>query len=376
MADFGCSSRLKEVLEQDTKFTGTPNYMAPEMIEKQQITKSADIWSFGCTVWEMFTRKPPYHHLMSKFSNAYQFFHHLLTTKEQLEIPDDISENAKDFLRHCLERDPDMRPTADMLLSHTFLIDPTEFSQEELMLVEIDSTYRYSEANESDHDEFDQFNFENIDTYYSSDESDSSDTENDECNIRSIWINDSDNCKTATQKGKGDDMLEDSEYLATDGLDLSDHEPMFSTPSIMLEIASTSPGILELPSAIQTEPVEQHQEQQPKKQQKRGLGSSLLSLIPSSSFGAEDQDENGMEHRSLTFSDLRKERNELRATTPSDELAKRRSRSFFRKKKKIASREKDINNFLKKTADHMTVWAHPMKQVHAKIRAKAQRQHT
>lgn len=386
LADFGCSTRLKEVLEQDTKFTGTPNYMAPEVIEKQQITKSADIWSFGCTVWEMFTRKPPYHHLMSRFSNAYQFFHHLLTTKEQLEIPDDISENAKDFLRHCLERDPDMRPTADKLLSHTFLMDPTEFSQEELMLIEIDSAYHYSETNENEHDEFDQFNFEDVDTYCSSDGSDSSDIDDDECNIRSIWINDSDSCNTATQEGKGEDTTGESEYVATDGTALSDHDPIFSTPSIMLEIASTTSDTVEFPCAMQTEPIgyagqqqeqrqrQQQQQQQPKKQQKRGLGSSLSYLIPSSSSGDVDQDANGMDRRSLTFSDLRKERSELQASDISSGLPKRRSRSFFRKKKKIASREKDINNFLKKTADHMTVWAHPMKQVQAKMRAKAQRQ--
>jgi len=39
---------------------GTPYYMAPEILKRSGHHKSADIWSFGCTLIEMLTGKPPW----------------------------------------------------------------------------------------------------------------------------------------------------------------------------------------------------------------------------------------------------------------------------------------------------------------------------
>jgi serine/threonine protein kinase len=39
---------------------GTFAYMAPEVVDSQNYTKSCDIYSFGITLWEMLTRTKPY----------------------------------------------------------------------------------------------------------------------------------------------------------------------------------------------------------------------------------------------------------------------------------------------------------------------------
>ena len=44
-------------------------------------------------------------------------------TKEIPPIPDHFSEDGKDFLKLCLQRDPSARPTAAQLLEHPFVRD-------------------------------------------------------------------------------------------------------------------------------------------------------------------------------------------------------------------------------------------------------------
>ena len=60
LSDFGVSLSLR-VMERETRdVVGTPNWMAPEVIELKGASPKSDIWSLGCTVIELFTGRPPY----------------------------------------------------------------------------------------------------------------------------------------------------------------------------------------------------------------------------------------------------------------------------------------------------------------------------
>ncbi|KAF7126436.1 hypothetical protein RHSIM_Rhsim11G0132100 [Rhododendron simsii] len=76
---------------------------------------AADIWSLGCTVLEMLTRKIPYSHL--------EWMQALFRIgKGGLpRIPSSLSVDAQDFIYKCLQVIPDDRPTAAQLLDHPFV---------------------------------------------------------------------------------------------------------------------------------------------------------------------------------------------------------------------------------------------------------------
>ena len=59
LADFGVATKLSEVDSSKRRVVGTPNWMAPEIIQMSGFTTAADIWSVGCTVLELTTGAPP-----------------------------------------------------------------------------------------------------------------------------------------------------------------------------------------------------------------------------------------------------------------------------------------------------------------------------
>ncbi|XP_051846592.1 mitogen-activated protein kinase kinase kinase 19 [Antechinus flavipes] len=123
LIDFGCARRLAYVSLTGThsemlkSMHGTPYWMAPEVINESGYGRKSDIWSIGCTVFEMATGKPP---LASMDRMAAMFY---IGTHRGLmpSLPDHFSENAADFVRVCLTRDQHDRPSALQLLEHTFL---------------------------------------------------------------------------------------------------------------------------------------------------------------------------------------------------------------------------------------------------------------
>nr|DAD47333.1 TPA_asm: hypothetical protein HUJ06_017270 [Nelumbo nucifera] len=97
-------------------FKGSPYWMAPEVIKNANCNLAVDIWSLGCTVLEMATTKPPW----SQYEGVAAMFK-IGNSKELPAIPDHLSDEGKDFLRQCLQRNPQDRPTATKLLEHPFV---------------------------------------------------------------------------------------------------------------------------------------------------------------------------------------------------------------------------------------------------------------
>jgi len=117
LADFGYAAQLTQEKSKRNTIVGTPYWMAPELIRGQNYDQKVDLWSLGIMCMEMAEGEPPY----MEFPPLRALF--LITTKG---IPD-LKEQAKwspefkDFVKKCLEKEPDVRPEAADLLRHPFL---------------------------------------------------------------------------------------------------------------------------------------------------------------------------------------------------------------------------------------------------------------
>lgn len=117
IGDFGLATKLEFDGERKRTICGTPNYIAPEILEaKQGHSYEVDIWSLGVILYTMLIGKPPFETSDVKTTyrrirmNAYTFPEHV-----------HISESAKDMITKILTNDPAKRPTLDELLMHDYL---------------------------------------------------------------------------------------------------------------------------------------------------------------------------------------------------------------------------------------------------------------
>uniref|UniRef100_A0A8C5W1V9 Mitogen-activated protein kinase kinase kinase 19 n=1 Tax=Microcebus murinus TaxID=30608 RepID=A0A8C5W1V9_MICMU len=123
LIDFGCAKRLAWAGLNGThsdmlkSMHGTPYWMAPEVINESGYGRKSDIWSIGCTVFEMATGKPPLASMGRMAAMFYIGAHRGLMPP----LPDRFSEDAADFVQTESSRGRINRPSALQLLQHSFL---------------------------------------------------------------------------------------------------------------------------------------------------------------------------------------------------------------------------------------------------------------
>ncbi|XP_053733335.1 serine/threonine-protein kinase 17B [Synchiropus splendidus] len=117
IVDFGLARRLGAVGEL-REILGTPEYVAPEILNYEPITTATDLWSVGVIAYMLVTGESP-------FAGDDKQETYLNVSQVNVDFSRDsfarVSELAVDFIRKLLVKAPEDRPTAAECLCHPWL---------------------------------------------------------------------------------------------------------------------------------------------------------------------------------------------------------------------------------------------------------------
>uniref|UniRef100_M4BT72 Serine/threonine-protein kinase PLK n=1 Tax=Hyaloperonospora arabidopsidis (strain Emoy2) TaxID=559515 RepID=M4BT72_HYAAE len=121
IGDFGLAARLDDPEDRKRTMCGTPNYIAPEILNGQRgdgHSFEVDIWSTGVVMYTMLVGRPPFE--TNDVKTTYK-----LIRANQYDFPETahVSRLAQSLVRRILRNDPGARLSLDQILKHPFLAD-------------------------------------------------------------------------------------------------------------------------------------------------------------------------------------------------------------------------------------------------------------
>lgn len=115
LADFGTSTVLQKE-QQQNNLVGTPGYVAPEVLRRENYSYEPDIYSLGVITYVLLSGGLPFpgrsvkHIIRAQLAGHWAFSERL----------DEVSAAARDFISQCLTYKPADRPHARDLLGHAW----------------------------------------------------------------------------------------------------------------------------------------------------------------------------------------------------------------------------------------------------------------
>jgi serine/threonine protein kinase len=112
LTDFGLAKDLSR-LRVTSSFCGTADYMAPEMVEKQEYSFSVDWWGIGILTFNLLYGNPPFHD-----DNKAKLYANI-SLREPV-FPDGTEPDVIDFVKKLLAKNPKHRANFQSLKEHSF----------------------------------------------------------------------------------------------------------------------------------------------------------------------------------------------------------------------------------------------------------------
>ncbi|KAK6920722.1 Serine-threonine/tyrosine-protein kinase, catalytic domain [Dillenia turbinata] len=121
IADFGVARVEASNPSDMTGETGTPGYMAPEVLNGNPYNRKCDVYSFGICLWEIYCCDMPYPDLsFSEVTSA------VVRQNLRPEIPRCCPSSLANVMRRCWDANPDKRPEMDEVVSMLEAIDTSK----------------------------------------------------------------------------------------------------------------------------------------------------------------------------------------------------------------------------------------------------------
>jgi serine/threonine protein kinase len=114
LCDFGWSVKLKS--DKRTTFCGTVEYMAPEIIKKQQYDETIDVWSLGVLLYELVHSYSPF---CSEDCDYRKIGNNII--QSEFEFKEGLSEDYKDLIQKILIKDSEQRIKIEEIYQHPFI---------------------------------------------------------------------------------------------------------------------------------------------------------------------------------------------------------------------------------------------------------------
>eukprot|EP00038_Savillea_parva_P008515 m.177467 g.177467 ORF g.177467 m.177467 type:complete len:479 (+) comp14355_c0_seq1:138-1574(+) len=102
ITDFGLCKEEIQFGDSTSTFCGTPEYLAPEVLEDNDYGRAVDWWGVGVVMYEMICGHLPF------YNKDHEVLFDLIL-HEEIRLPARLSSNAKDVLAKILDKDPRQR---------------------------------------------------------------------------------------------------------------------------------------------------------------------------------------------------------------------------------------------------------------------------
>uniref|UniRef100_A0A8C9YG48 Serine/threonine-protein kinase PLK n=1 Tax=Sander lucioperca TaxID=283035 RepID=A0A8C9YG48_SANLU len=113
VGDFGLAAKLEPAGNRRKTICGTPNYLSPEVLNKQGHGCESDIWALGCVMYTMLLGRPPFE--TTNLKETYRCIR-----EARYSLPSSLSPQAKQLITSLLAKIPEDRPNLDHILRHDF----------------------------------------------------------------------------------------------------------------------------------------------------------------------------------------------------------------------------------------------------------------